>query len=329
LGVPPNRITGEKNPGVDCLQFTQRRDFLKKRNLNEVVMNLQKLKKYDNWIGKTPLFIVEAVKNVGGWSTVFPSGEFPRWAHRIRNYFNKEPRLLMRLEKSEAEKYLKNLEEVSKQTKKSREVKSVAKIKPSGIFGDALGKTLPEIIPIAEVYEKTKNNIIEDNALSGDVYRDEFGMIWYHMSVGSTIYHWGKDPVVPTVEGIYQETKLRGGPVQKLISPDGTGGSCETIIRSNVNEIGYYDSRVVTDEKKFTFVGSRIVTNSHHQGSYNYSETAVEGIVAHELRDVKPHTKYTGNNIYVNPSNRFSPLFDRIFSAYAKDESAPLAVQIK
>jgi hypothetical protein len=72
-------------------------------------MNLEQLKDYNRWIGKSPMEILNAVRQInGGWETVFPN-KLPLWAHRIRNYFNREPKSLLRLNESKAEPYLQRI----------------------------------------------------------------------------------------------------------------------------------------------------------------------------------------------------------------------------
>ncbi len=47
-------------------------------------MNLEKLRDYNNWVGKSPKEILDAVRKVeGGWVTVFPD-KLPLWEHRVR-----------------------------------------------------------------------------------------------------------------------------------------------------------------------------------------------------------------------------------------------------
>src|SRR6266487_2929990 len=60
-------------------------------------MELVELRNYRKWVGKSPTDILMDVVRCGGWEAVFDTG-LPRWAHRLRNYFNVAPRKLQRLD---------------------------------------------------------------------------------------------------------------------------------------------------------------------------------------------------------------------------------------
>jgi hypothetical protein len=73
-------------------------------------MNLEQLRDYNNWVGKSPKEVLDAVRKVeGGWVTVFPD-KLPLWAHRVRNFFNREPKSLLRLDDLQATPYLRRIE---------------------------------------------------------------------------------------------------------------------------------------------------------------------------------------------------------------------------
>jgi hypothetical protein len=246
-------------------------------------MDAKMLGDYTNWVGKTPKAILEAVKQVGGWAKVFPD-KLPLWAHRIRNYFNREPASLMRLDEKRTERLIKRVNE-------------------------GLGW-----------------HPAEKFALTDDVYKDADGWVWYQMNEGGTIYHWGSQPGwTAPAESLWQEIKEKAGipaPVFKLIAPDGTGGSRETILRNLRNRF--------TVVKKVNFladVSYMVITDYLNQGSYNYSETIKAGYSEHKMRDVKPHEKYPKH--YVNPSeSRFSSIAQRTFPEKAPGENIPLAQQV-
>ena len=252
-------------------------------------MNLEELKDYSNWVGKSPKVILDAVRRIeGGWAKVFPD-KLPVWAHRIRNYFNREPKSLLRLNEQLTENYIKRINE-----------------------------GLPSSSPTAWIAEKF--------ALTGDVYKDAQSWLWYQMNEGGTIYHWGSEPTFPKIEGPFQEIKEKLGipmPVFKLVAPDGTGGSRETILR-NMHKIFVAVKKV----DFLAYIGHMAVTDYWTQGSYNYSETVKAGYPAHVMRDVEPHTKYEYPNVYINPPDRFSPLSERIFPESVNGEPNPLAKQI-
>ena len=59
------------------------------------MLPLEALKDYRNW--ETVSDVHYSVIRVGGWQNVFP-GALPRWASRIRQYFNLTPMTLKRLD---------------------------------------------------------------------------------------------------------------------------------------------------------------------------------------------------------------------------------------
>jgi hypothetical protein len=247
-------------------------------------MNKEMLKNYDEWLKRSPAEIIVAVKAAGGWKAVFPE-KLPLWAHRVRNFFNYEPLYLKRLNKAE-----------------------------SNVFLDKLPKNF-------SIFQ-SKDKIIQAFALSGDVYRDQFNKIWYQMSPGATIYHYGSDPKSPELDAAGVTLKgQKFTPIFKLISPDGTGGSCETIIR-NPQIDKWWSGAIPTTaigNSNIGAVGSietishRIVEHPWYQGSYNYSETVVVGNDLHEKNDVEPHKKNKFMGVYVNPLDRSELLSLRKF----------------
>ncbi len=269
-------------------------------------MNLEMLGNYNEWLKKSPEDILKAVKNYG-WAKVFEKG-LPRWAHRVRNYFNREPRFLMRLDKKESEISLKILDYTTN-------------IKNEGRLDE----------------------FIRSRALSGDIYTDETKIIkWFQMSPGGTIFHF-KDVTNKTMEAIAQDRLGQSNtPIFKLISPDGTGGSCETIIKNLVQARGTVQqiARSLGPLTQLSNSGNRdsniglanavapvahlIITLPKFQGSYNYAETASRGIAAHNKFDVDTHKK---DEHYVNPPDRFSPLSSRGFPTN-DNERKPLAEQV-
>ena len=166
-------------------------------------------------------------------------------------------------------------------------------------------------------------------ALQGPVYKDDENWIWYQMSEGGGIYHWGAEPIIGEVEAPWVELKAWAGkppPIFKLIAPDGTGGSRETILR-NPHQM----SAVVKKVHFWTLVAHLTVFDVWHGGSYNYSETSVAGTPGHDLRDVDPHNYNRFSGVYVNPPDRRSPLSQRFFPKRAPGDSPqrrPLAEQV-
>ena len=129
-------------------------------------------------------------------------------------------------------------------------------------------------------------------------------------------------------EAFYQ-SKLRGQaitPTFKLVSPDGTGGSMETIIRNPQNQKFPLDvpvfrnvkigRKAIGDVNRSEPVKHLNVGNYEHKGSYNYSEAVDAGYAAHVKRDVQPHTRserWWKGEVYLEPANPFSALSVRLF----------------
>ena len=184
----------------------------------------------------------------------------------------------------------------------------------------------------------------EKLALSDYVYRDNFGHIWFQVSPGGTIYHWGRDPSRWQSDKALEAGVQRGRqafiPIFKLVYLDGTGGSGETIVENTqdkpVKEMGLprkAGRESIGEVDKFEPVADLIlrIRDPIHQGSYNYSETVDAGYDAHVKRDVKPHAKYlwfySRQKMYVNPPNRFMALASRRFPENDSDGN-PLAKQV-
>lgn len=233
------------------------------------------------WIGQTAENILQSVNHAGSWAKVFEHG-VPMWLHRLRNYFNVEPKFLRLLNKPLTDHYM-------------------SKIRSNGQLDDFVG----------------------ERTLSEDVYADEQGRIWYQMGAGGSIYHWGDDVENPRLEAAFTHTVRRqtGIPIFKLISPDGTGGSKETIVSQELTLQRSSDAmsskQVMKGKSKIGSVDQnvpvegRLITYMKHQGSYNFAETAVVGLDAHKKSDVHPHEE---DPTYIDPPNRFAALNNRIFT---------------
>src|SRR6478736_2152587 len=72
-------------------------------------MTLDDLKDYAKWIGKSAQDVYIAVLQAGGWRNVFPT-DVPRWASRVRNYFNVTPTTLTRLPDDVSKRVLKQVQ---------------------------------------------------------------------------------------------------------------------------------------------------------------------------------------------------------------------------
>jgi hypothetical protein len=270
-------------------------------------MDLRMLKNYEEWLKRSPAQVIDAVKNIkGGWAAVFPD-RLPVWAHRVRNFFNREPRFLMRLSDSWSQSWL----------------------------------VLVYKKPRDRSNESTVQKFKRIMALTDYVYRDEVSTNWFQMSPGGAIYHF-KEIGNETKEGIYQELLGQSlTPIFKLVSPDDTGGSMETIIINRGGGIEYAsfgilpaipvgikDGEVIGDVNVPMPVVKSILEEERYQGSYNYAETVDLGNADHDRLDVTPHKDTGRYKTYVNPTDRFAPLKSRQFPKDVKGETRPLAEQI-
>lgn len=301
-------------------------------------MDLKQLQDYNEWLKVSPDEVLRSVKNVGGWHIVFPASKaIPRWASRVRNYFNYDPQVLKRLDERSAAAHLdrvkKNVEALS-----TRRLNHI--LKKHGAIDTLKGLKIPGYAPQPAPADSGITTIddeaAEKFALSDDVYVDEFNRVWFQMSPGGAIHHWGSDPWFPEAEAPWQS--IKGGqryvPVFKLVSPDGTGGSAECCIR---NPLLPWEFGGVVMKRGAPSIGKKVnqwttvvalhVTSPKYQGSYNYSETIEKGFPDHEMRDVTPHPHRGVAWYYVDPV-RFSALGTRIFPQFARNERIPLAQQI-
>lgn len=277
-------------------------------------MTLDELGNYTEWLKVSPSDILREVKLHGGWKAVFPH-HLPAWAHKVRNYFNVEPRSLTRLEASAEKVYMRKINKDLDEMQRNKQIKW---LKAHPILNKlSWVRLLPHPPPDTPDLHigfdlGMGDHLAEDGALSGDVYKDG-DVIWYQMSPGGTIYHF-KDPKNPEIEAI-QQTALGQlfTRVFKLVSPDGTGGSSETIVKNPLN------IRIPTPlSSGFIMVGKTIIGHAGHQvpvsdeivkdpwfqGSYNYAETVITGLAAHKDRDVTPHEHHHVKGIYVNPPDQ-------------------------
>jgi len=272
------------------------------------LLTIDELRVGRNWVGKTASLIRESVIQARGWSRVFPmhmvvklekptidvgpityevpvgipkietTNQFPQWVSRIRNYFNEEPRSLRLLSSDEGRFRI--------LTMKDR---------------------IPPYVPGAHSL-----------ALSGDVYEDDKRRHWFAMSTGGTVYHY-PGCVTKTKTALAAATPQALIPIFKLISPDdGTGGSLEVIIFNKQDIVvplpmGRYfltGRSTIGPVDVMTNLDGKVQRNAIFQGSYNFSETMIAGILDHEFRDMKPHVEHT--EFYLNPDYS-KPLEERVF----------------
>jgi hypothetical protein len=202
-------------------------------------MNVSELRNYRNWIGQSAQKVYLAALAVGGWKNVFPTS-LPRWASRVRNYFNVTPTWLERLPEDASKRALKQVQRFAFQldchavqtfnrTHQDYRPNARGQLNPPPF-------RVPAACPAKADWDVVHTGAIDSvgtkSALSGEVYKDESRRMWYQMSAGSTIYHFGQHPRSAMIEAIWQD-KIRGQndtPVFKLINPDNTGGSNEVIL---------------------------------------------------------------------------------------------------
>lgn len=251
---------------------------------NMGLLYASELREPSEWVRQNAQNILDSVIKAGGWKKVFPD-KLPRWLHKLRNYFNVEPTSLRLMDKAVTERWM-------------------TEIRKHGHLNSFVGR----------------------RTLSGHVYFDEEIEVWYQMGPGGSIYHWG-DPVrFPKIEAAHTHAfrGQTGIPIFKLISPDGTGGSRETIVSNpmvhrqkvdfgpNTPPMYIMVGRPHIGEVNQTVaVKARLITRIEHQGSYNFAETSVRGLDQHEKYDVETHKK---DSVYIDPPDRFAPLSKRIFT---------------
>jgi hypothetical protein len=265
--------------------FTYRRYFGKRKGGFMGLLYASELIDSSEWVDQNAQYILDSVKNAGGWRKVFPKGP-PKWLHKLRNYFNVEPKCLRLVDKHPTDHAM-------------RLIRSHGHI----------------------------DGLISQFALTGDVYFDEEVETWYQMGPGGTIYHWGGHPTFAPLDAFHTQffRGQEGIPVFKLICPDGTEGSKETIITNPKVRRVFVGTSVFGMEyemqgaakigatNKNVLVIDRVDTKMETQGSYNFAETSVVGLDCHEKYDVDTHKK---DPVYIDPPDRFEPLKDRFFFDY-------------
>ncbi len=234
---------------------------------------------YSRWKDETPKFILDKVKNFGGWKAVFQNG-IPQDINRVRNYFNVLPKKLT---------YLGTGNSIGPYIF----FPNGMKLKQNGGVFDLIGRM----------------------SLTGDYYKDDQtpARYWFQYTTGGTGFHQKGGGT--SWYGAVKEQAIpqRLQPIFKLIHPDGTGGSSEVIVKNF--QRGVWKGGKSTFGKKgisVPLIGnkivSRIVTDKELQGSYNFSDAFVQSNRDHTIRDVIPHQKK--KKPYIDPPNQHLPLAD-------------------
>lgn len=295
------------------------------------MLDLKALRDYGNWIGQTAWDVHGSVMQVGGWQQVFP-GALPRWASRIRQYFNLTPMTLRLLDHEESSQYLESAQTALPASARAKARRNQQQSRGMGISFYAPGSSTEPGTPLVKPdpnapIDSLSGEIGTMMAWSGAVYEDPLGRsIWFQMSPGGAIYHFGEDIRSPTLRALGAAHAGQAyAPVFKLVSLDGTGGSREVCIKNTFDVphtiktkidgefttmVGHATIGAVNEEVN---VADRIVKDSVAQGSYNYAETVVKGLPSHQRLDVKTDPMQPG--YYVEPSNlfQFAELYMRRF----------------
>jgi hypothetical protein len=306
-----------------------------------MLLDLKALTDYSNWVGQTAWDVYHSVLRVGGWQRVFP-GPLPCWASRIRQYFNLTPMTFKLLDHDESNAHLARAQTALPASARAKAYRSKLQSRGMGISFYAPGSSTKPgtllIKPDPSAPIDTIGGMVGTTlALSGDVYEDELGRtIWFQMAPGGGIYHYGPKPRYPTVKAAEATMKMQPlAPVFKLVCPDGTGGSRECCITNPQNHTGQllpnsgtinFGDWTIGKVNEVVNVQNRIVTDSVAQGSYNYAETTVKGLPAHERLDVKTDPMKPG--FFVEPPDlfKFSDLWARRFPPN-DSQGKPLAAQ--
>lgn len=296
-------------------------------------MTIDDLSDYNKWLKTTPEDVLFSAAGLGGWAKVFP-GKVPVWASRVRNYFNILPTTLARLDAQSTDAvigakdgprmtFLANCHQDQSFNKNNR-----GKPTPLGRAPDPF--TVHSMCPAKAPHEVVHMDdfIPTRDALSNDVYMDDHGWLWYQMSAGATIFHWGGNVKWKSGEAAYTQvvTGQKNVPVFKLIRMDKSGGSCEVILLNYGAGSVSGGSEKIGKANVEENIYERIVRDSIKQGSYNYSEATQVGFSEHDKRDVKTHR--AESDFYVNPVDMHSELKIRKFPPKDKKGNL-LAPQIK
>jgi len=240
------------------------------------------LRDYSHWIGKSALTIRQHVILNGGWTAVFPAPtDLPKWAHRLRNFFNEPPKRLLRM-------------------------------------GDFEAKRARQQITLKN--QSTKNTIAAMFAASGDVYTELKSVdggdakwdYWIEMSQAGSKYHSKEG--LNEVESAVLPHSFTGN--FKLVCPDGTGGSSETALhnwRTGILETG---KRSKAEVGEWVNGVTQAILDDQYRGSYNYADTMDAGYDEHERLDMDTDKKY--GTKYIN-EGRWAAIGDRVFRDFVFD----------
>ncbi len=145
------------------------------------------------WVNQNAQDILQSVRDANGWAKIFPK-KVPMWLHKLRNYFNIEPKSLRLVDKTPTDHAMHD-------------------IRSHGKMDSFIGKRALT----GQVY-------FDEDAETW--YQMSAGGTIYHW--GKEVTHPKLEAVY--TEKIRGQA---GTPVFKFVCPDGTGGSKETIVRNS------------------------------------------------------------------------------------------------
>jgi hypothetical protein len=240
------------------------------------MLTLSQLQHYDNWVDQTADDVLRSAIAAGGWAKVFPKQIDPKRPPRSVAF----PHWASRIR---------------------------------NYFNITPGKL--KRLALMEGDKAWRASGLSSFGFTNVAYIDEKGRHWFQMQASATIYHydgsdgWGRWKLSEALVLGQEDT-----PVFKLISPDGSGGSREVCIHNpNTDVPGTIGKSEVGPIGRWISIRTKAVINEMEQGSYNYSETGIVGLSAHNYRDVDPHKAKAKFGYYKNPS-RYSALSARVFA---------------
>jgi len=145
------------------------------------ILNINDLRVYDKWIGQTAMDVYYSVIAVNGWQNVF-QGPLPRWASRVRQYFNLTPMTLKLLDHEESSGYLEKAQTALPASARAKARRNEMQSRGMGISFYAPGSSTTPGTPLVKPdpnapIETLGGKIGTMMALSGDVYEDTLGRV--------------------------------------------------------------------------------------------------------------------------------------------------------
>jgi hypothetical protein len=142
----------------------------------------------NRWLDWSPHDVRLFVIREGGWKQVFQDG-VPRWASRVRNYFNVTPQKLTRLGDKLSETLLRHVQKAIVAAD-CAQIKRIYDQLPGADMGVKYpGVQLPKGCPAnpdPNARMSFSDTMGTRHALSGEVYRDDSRRIWYQMDPGAS-----------------------------------------------------------------------------------------------------------------------------------------------